>query len=156
MTNKRPLKSFIRYDGSGRAVSSSLIWRKNKPKVGNWKEVQGYECCNGDGGSPLSNTIICTTVDPSELGGQNYIITIQTFDESYFIFSSNTTPSTPITTYQQFVDFLNANLSFLGEFTYVAPNQICLQIRTGDLTNFALQNYPNPLNWNIIIDPFVP
>jgi hypothetical protein len=46
MTNKRPLKSFIRYDGSGRAVSSSLIWRKNKPKVGNWKEVQGYECCN--------------------------------------------------------------------------------------------------------------
>ena len=45
-TNNRPLKAFIRYDGSGRAVSSSLIWRKNKPKVGNWKEVQGYECCD--------------------------------------------------------------------------------------------------------------
>ena len=45
MSNNRPLKAFIRYDGSGRAVSSSLIWRKNKPKVGNWKEVQGYECC---------------------------------------------------------------------------------------------------------------
>jgi hypothetical protein len=46
MSNKRPLKAYVRYDGSGRAVSSSLIWRKNKPKVGNWKEVQGYECCN--------------------------------------------------------------------------------------------------------------
>jgi hypothetical protein len=44
-TNNRPLKAYVRYDGSGRAVSSSLIWRKNKPKVGNWKEVQGYECC---------------------------------------------------------------------------------------------------------------
>jgi hypothetical protein len=49
MSNNRPLKSFIRYDGSGRAVSSSLIWRKNKPKVGNWKEVQGYECCDTTG-----------------------------------------------------------------------------------------------------------
>jgi hypothetical protein len=47
MSNKRPLKAYVRYDGSGRAVSSSLIWRKNKPKVGNWKEVQGYECCDG-------------------------------------------------------------------------------------------------------------
>lgn len=45
-TNNRPLKAYVRFDGSGRAVSSSLIWRKNKPKVGNWKEVQGYECCN--------------------------------------------------------------------------------------------------------------
>ena len=48
-TNNRPLKAYVRYDGSGRAVSSSLIWRKNKPKVGNWKEVQGYECCEGGG-----------------------------------------------------------------------------------------------------------
>jgi len=45
-TNNRPLKAYVRFDGSGRAVSSSLIWRKNKPKVGKWKEVQGYECCN--------------------------------------------------------------------------------------------------------------
>lgn len=48
MTNKRPLKAYVRYDGSGRAVSSSLIWRKNKPKIGKWKEVQGYECCNAN------------------------------------------------------------------------------------------------------------
>lgn len=46
-TNKRPLKAYVRFDGSGRVVSSSLILRQNKPKVGKWKEIEGYECCNG-------------------------------------------------------------------------------------------------------------
>jgi hypothetical protein len=55
-TNNRPLKAYVRFDGSGRAVSSSLIWRKNKPKVGKWKEVQGYECCNTDECSCTSTT----------------------------------------------------------------------------------------------------
>ena len=45
-SNKRDLKAYVRYDGSGRVVAGSLILRRNKPKVGNWKEVQGYECCN--------------------------------------------------------------------------------------------------------------
>lgn len=45
-TNKRPLKAYVRFDGSGRVVSSSLILRKDKPKVGKWKEIEGYECCN--------------------------------------------------------------------------------------------------------------
>jgi hypothetical protein len=44
-SNKRDLKAYVRFDGSGRVVAGSLILRRNKPKVGNWKEVQGYECC---------------------------------------------------------------------------------------------------------------
>ena len=44
--NSRPLKAFVRFDGSGRIVAGSLILRKNKPKVGKWKEIQAYECCN--------------------------------------------------------------------------------------------------------------
>jgi len=43
--NSRPLKAFVRYDGSHRIVAGSLILRKNKPKVGKWKEIQAYECC---------------------------------------------------------------------------------------------------------------
>ena len=43
--NSRPLKAFARFDGSGRIVAGSLILRKNKPKVGKWKEIQAYECC---------------------------------------------------------------------------------------------------------------
>jgi len=44
--NTRPLKAFVRFDGSGRIVAGSLILRKNKPKVGKWKEIPAYECCN--------------------------------------------------------------------------------------------------------------
>lgn len=47
-SNNRDLKAYVRYDGSGRVVAGSLILRRNKPKVGNWHEVQGYECCNQD------------------------------------------------------------------------------------------------------------
>ena len=43
--NSRPLKAFVRFDGSGRIVAGSLILRKNKPKVGKWKEINAYECC---------------------------------------------------------------------------------------------------------------
>jgi hypothetical protein len=45
-TNNRPLKAYVRFDGSGRIVPGSLILRKNKPKVGKWKEILAYECCN--------------------------------------------------------------------------------------------------------------
>lgn len=45
-TNRRNLKGYVRIDGSGRIVPSTLILRQNKPKVGKWKEVSAYECCN--------------------------------------------------------------------------------------------------------------
>ena len=44
--NKRPLKAYVRFDGSGRVVAGSLVLRRNKPKVGNWQEIVAYECCN--------------------------------------------------------------------------------------------------------------
>jgi hypothetical protein len=45
-TNRRDLKAYMRIDGSGRVVPSTLILRKNMPKVGKWKEVDAHECCN--------------------------------------------------------------------------------------------------------------
>ena len=45
-SNKRLLKAYARFDGSGRVVPSSTIFRKSMPKVGKWKEVQEYLCCN--------------------------------------------------------------------------------------------------------------
>lgn len=55
------LKAFVRFDGSGRIVPSSLILQSNKPKVGNWKEINSSECCN-------YTTTTTTTIRP------NYII----------------------------------------------------------------------------------
>jgi len=43
--NKRDLKAYSRFDGTGRIVPGSTVLRRNKPKNGNWKEVQAYECC---------------------------------------------------------------------------------------------------------------
>lgn len=44
--NKRDLKAYVRFDGSGRVVPGSLVLRRSKPKNGNWKETQAYECCD--------------------------------------------------------------------------------------------------------------
>jgi hypothetical protein len=43
---KRELKAFVRMDGSGRTIAGSLIWRRRKPKVGNWFQIQASECCD--------------------------------------------------------------------------------------------------------------
>jgi hypothetical protein len=45
MSLKNTLKSFVRYDGSGRVIAGSMIYRKNKPEVGRWKEIISSECC---------------------------------------------------------------------------------------------------------------
>lgn len=45
-SNKRSLKAFVRYDGTGRVIAGSLILQAKKPKVGNWQEIDAYECCN--------------------------------------------------------------------------------------------------------------
>ncbi len=56
--DKRPLKAYVRFDGTGRIVPSSLILRRKKPKVGKWVEIQAYECCN-------PTTTSTTTVEPT-------------------------------------------------------------------------------------------
>jgi len=48
MANLRDLKAFVRYDGSGRVVAGSLIFRKSKPKVGNFQQINSFKCCNFD------------------------------------------------------------------------------------------------------------
>ena len=71
MSNKRDLRAFVRFDGSGRIVAGSLILRKNKPKVGKWHEIQAYECCNyvptttTTTSSTSSTTTTTTTVAPT-------------------------------------------------------------------------------------------
>jgi len=44
MNNK--LNAYVRFDGSGKIVPSSVILQRTKPKVGNWKQIDSSECCN--------------------------------------------------------------------------------------------------------------
>lgn len=59
-SNKRDLKAYVRYDGNGRLISGSLILQRFKPKVGNWVEIDAYECCN-----PTTSTTSTTTSVPT-------------------------------------------------------------------------------------------
>lgn len=45
-SNRRTLKAYVRYDGTGKIIPGSLILSRVKPKVGNWIETAAYECCN--------------------------------------------------------------------------------------------------------------
>ncbi len=74
-TNRKDLKAFIRYDGGGRAIPGSLILARKAPKMGNWVEIDAYECCN-----PTTTTIPCIcdycgvlTVGISETGYYGYM-----------------------------------------------------------------------------------
>ena len=58
MATNNKLKAYVRYDGTGRVIAGSLILQRFKPKVGNWQEINAYECCN-----PTTTTT--TTVAPT-------------------------------------------------------------------------------------------
>lgn len=63
MATNNKLKAYVRYDGTGRVIAGSLILQRFKPKVGNWKEIDAYECCNP---SPLPSNCIEFVVDTTE------------------------------------------------------------------------------------------
>lgn len=58
----KDLKAYVRYDGSGRVVSGSLIFRKKKPKNGRWVEIAKSLCCN-DNPVPHPSTTTTTTTN---------------------------------------------------------------------------------------------
>jgi hypothetical protein len=107
--NKRDLKAFVRFDGSGRVVSSSLILRKQKPKVGKWMEVQAYQCCNGP-------SVITTPGD--DLPSTNFSVSIAcdgTEQNVSFVLVGAFTTITAV------VAALNLQFGFIGTFS-VAEN----------------------------------
>ncbi len=64
-TNKRDLKAYVRFDGTGRIIPGSLVLRRTIPKVGNWKEIEAYECCNPTTTTTTSSTSTSTTTSTS-------------------------------------------------------------------------------------------
>jgi hypothetical protein len=71
--NKRDLKAYVRFDGTGRIVPGSLVLRRSIPKNGNWKEITAYECCNSLG--PIQRCTINVNEDqpdPYSVGGGPY------------------------------------------------------------------------------------
>ena len=71
--NKRDLKAYSRFDGTGRIVPGSLVLRRNKPKVGNWVEVQAYECCNPPSDCPVGPFTFTLFEVPEDFGTGSYL-----------------------------------------------------------------------------------
>lgn len=59
--NNNKLKAFVRFDGSGRIIPSSLIVQAFKPAVGNYKEIDAKECCNYTPTTTSTTTVAPTT-----------------------------------------------------------------------------------------------
>ena len=65
--DNRPLKAYVRFDGTGRIVPSSLILRRKKPKVGKWVEIPAYECCNPTTTTTTTGVPVTTTTTTTAL-----------------------------------------------------------------------------------------
>lgn len=117
MTNKRDLKAFVRYDGSGRVVAGSLILRRQKPKVGKWTEVQGYQCCN----APVLNTNSIIPTFPST--NPQGVIYCDTVNLGYIAWRTIGV----FATIEEFVSALNIQNSYVGTFS-VAPDGVNINI----------------------------
>lgn len=113
MTNKRDLKAYVRYDGSGRVIAGSLVLRRNKPKVGSWKEVQGYECCN--------QLFVLTTTPPSIGTSMSFRLKC----DGVTLFYSE---SVGASTIEAVIINLNNDFSGLGTFVLVGNDTIQLTV----------------------------
>ena len=82
MSTSNKLKAYVRFDGSGRVVPSSVILARFKPKVGNYQEIDAYECCND----------VPTTTTTTTQGGETPIA----FAQPYWL---NTEDACTTTTY---------------------------------------------------------
>jgi len=136
MTNKRDLKAFVRYDGSGRVVAGSLILRRQKPKVGKWKEIQGYQCCN----APILNSGATTPAFP--VTGPQGVIYCDTVNNGYV----NWRVVGTFATIEELVSALNIQVSYIGTFS-VAPDGVTINVNPslGVAQGFRLCLSPNGL-----------
>lgn len=84
MALQNKLKAFVRFDGSGRVIPSSLILQKSKPKVGNWKEINATQCCND-----ITSTTTTSSTSTSTTTSTSSSTTTTTTTSSYYYYLTN-------------------------------------------------------------------
>ena len=133
-TNKRDLKAYVRYDGTGRIIPGSLVLRRSKPKVGDWKEIQTYECC--DGGGTFTTQIVYNYVpgdpDPIIQLGLGFLVKC----EGTTVLSYNIEYPLGTNTIQEIVDYLNT--TFTGIATFSVVNSFTVSVTFSNVISNAL------------------
>jgi hypothetical protein len=112
MGNLRDLKAFVRYDGSGRVVAGSLIFRKKKPTIGNFQQIQSFKCCND---VTLTYTVATPTITD---------VTVRLFCNGTQINYLFTTRDS--TTIASLITILNTTFNVLGVFSNPSGNIVQL------------------------------
>jgi hypothetical protein len=161
--NKRDLKAYSRFDGTGRIVPGSTVLRRNKPKVGNWKETQAYECCDG-GGCPqrVYNPFVTDEAQENLFTGEfnlvqmmwdceNILPGIDSTAGVFRILDNPVAPSTfSFSNWDDVINFLNTNYSEIGVFSYLGG--INIQV----VTTPSINEYIQCSNARFFLEFFIP
>jgi hypothetical protein len=110
--NKRDLKAYSRFDGTGRIVPGSTVLRRNKPRVGKWIEMQTYECCN--------DVTLLYTVSSPTITDVSVRLFCNGTEINYLYTASDST------TIASLINILNNTFNVLGVFTNPSGNIIQL------------------------------
>jgi len=116
MGNLRDLKAFVRYDGSGRVVAGSLIFRKKKPTIGNFQQVQSYQCCNFD-----QSTIVVTVETSFPFTYPDFVLQGNGGNDQYIYTYAD---STSVADVYELAAYYNSTLQYLGKFTVVGGDLV--------------------------------
>jgi hypothetical protein len=139
--NKRDLKAYARFDGTGRIVPGSTVLRRNKPKVGTWIEVQAYECCNSSGGCIPLEAIGVADVSQPDLFSTTYNAVsvfiscrdvLPDFPTSGVVFINlvGPLPNFSFSNWSDIINFLNTNYGSIGTFSYLGGISVQLITNT--------------------------
>lgn len=133
--NNNKLKAFVRFDGSGRIVPSSLIVQAFKPKVGNWQEIDAKECCN------YTTTTTSTTAAPTTTSTTTVAPTTTTSTTAAPTTTSTTTvaPTTTTTT-----------TAFPGYYTWLMGKDISAALACS-ATGSPIYSAVTPLSLGVIL-----
>ena len=120
-SNKKSLKSYVRYDGTGRVIAGSNILQRSKPKDGNWKEIGAYECCDPYCLPPVYGTDFIILDVNDVPGGINFVIATNPFISGLVLevcmVNCDSTPPSRILPEQ--IELIQGN-----EYTYFVPNAV--------------------------------
>jgi len=124
MGNKKDLKAFVRYDGTGRVIAGSLILQRSKPKVGNWDQIGAYQCCDPYCLPPVYETDYIVYDVIEEETGVTFLIATNPFISGLVlevcVISCESDPPSRIIPLQ--VELVQGNL-----YSYFVPNDILFQ-----------------------------
>ena len=109
MGNQRDLKAFVRYDGSGRVVAGSLIFRRKKPTIGNFQEINSYKCCNFD-----QSTIVVNVQSSFPFNYPDFVIQGVGGNDQYIFTYAQT--SGPVNDVYELAAYFTSTLQYLGTF----------------------------------------